>query len=266
MAFLDDESFGKLRPWIRKEVLFQRQIKTGNRGKGVERIQEWLSFHGNALVIDGDFGKVTRNSILRFQEKKNLSTSGKVDKATFGALTAPMRRVLRNRVSNNADLSAAVAKMAQVHLAEHPIELGGQNRGPWVRLYMEGSDGPTYPWCAGFVTFLAQQAAEAIGLKVPIRGSSSCDSLASQAKNAERFVHERDVVTNELRPGFVFLVRRTATDWVHTGVVTKAGQDEFLTIEGNTNDTGSREGFEVCARARGYSKKDFIDLSTASSG
>jgi len=42
--------------------------------------------------------------------------------------------------------------------------------------------------------------------------------------------------------------------------VTSAGDTLYQTIEGNTNDDGSREGYEVCARRRGYSKTDFIIL------
>ena len=34
----------------------------------------------------------------------------------------------------------------------------------------------------------------------------------------------------------------------------------FATIEGNTNDEGSREGYEVCRRVRGRGSKDFIRL------
>ena len=36
----------------------------------------------------------------------------------------------------------------------------------------------------------------------------------------------------------------------HTGFVEKVQGDQIFTIEGNTNDTGSREGFEVCRRFR----------------
>lgn len=32
------------------------------------------------------------------------------------------------------------------------------------------------------------------------------------------------------------------------------------TIEGNTNDDGSREGYEVCARTRDYNEMDFIKI------
>jgi hypothetical protein len=50
-------------------------------------------------------------------------------------------------------------------------------------------------------------------------------------------------------------------DWVHTGLVLSAGKETFETIEGNTNDAGDREGYEVCRRVRGYKGKDFIVLN-----
>jgi hypothetical protein len=47
----------------------------------------------------------------------------------------------------------------------------------------------------------------------------------------------------------------------HTGFVTKVQGDKIFTIEGNTNDTGSREGYEVCRRVRDISScKGFIRI------
>jgi hypothetical protein len=40
--------------------------------------------------------------------------------------------------------------------------------------------------------------------------------------------------------------------------VVKAETDTFKSIEGNTNDEGSSEGFEVCARVHAYRGLDFI--------
>jgi outer membrane protein OmpA-like peptidoglycan-associated protein len=42
--------------------------------------------------------------------------------------------------------------------------------------------------------------------------------------------------------------------------VVSATAESFQTIEGNTNDSGSREGFEVLGRTRGYAMKDFVRL------
>jgi hypothetical protein len=61
-----------------------------------------------------------------------------------------------------------------------------------------------------------------------------------------------------VKPGYLFLIRRTATDWTHIGIVESLEGEAMLTIEGNTNDQGSREGFEVCRRRRALIDKDYL--------
>lgn len=63
---------------------------------------------------------------------------------------------------------------------------------------------------------------------------------------------------NAISLGSLFLERRTPTDWMHTGIFLSAEDDIFHTIEGNTNDGGDREGYEVYRRIRNYANKDFI--------
>ena len=58
---------------------------------------------------------------------------------------------------------------------------------------------------------------------------------------------------------YVFLNMKTQFDWVHTGIVIGVDGDLIHTIEGNTNDEGSREGFEVCLRRRNFKTKT-IDI------
>ena len=127
---------------------------------------------------------------------------------------------------------------------------------------MRGREGADWAWCAGFVTFVMAQATESMNVAMPIEGSFSCDSLAAQARTAGLFVAEREAMEKAVAPGSVFLVRRTATDWTHTGIVAQAADGTFDTIEGNTNDDGHREGFEVCSRSRGFKGKDFIRLTS----
>ncbi|MET0416090.1 MAG: CHAP domain-containing protein, partial [Actinoplanes sp.] len=85
----------------------------------------------------------------------------------------------------------------------------------------------------------------------------NCDVLYAQGRQAGVLVSETEAPA-KLTPGSVFLVRRTAGDWTHTGIVTEVRNDTFDTIEGNTNDAGEREGYEVCARTRSYPGKDFL--------
>ena len=248
----------ELSGWIRDEVQLQKPLGIGNRGKAVRRLQEWLNLRGFGLVVDSDFGPVTAQAVSRFQASARLPTTGRLDEATFGQLVSPMVRTLRRPRRGRASLGAMIVDCGKRHLRERPMETGGENRGPWVRLYMQGNDGAAWAWCAGFVRFLLEQARQKLEKPMPIAGSFSCDSLAAQARDAGLFVAEGAVAHEAIPPGSFFLVRRTATDWTHVGVVTSSGPDAFDTIEGNTNDKGSREGFEVCARTRGYKDKDFI--------
>ena len=96
----------------------------------------------------------------------------------------------------------------------------------------------------------------------PIPPSFSCDSLAFSAKERGLFLKESEAKgKNAVAPGSLFLVRRTPTDWVHTGIILSADDDIFHSIEGNTNDDDDREGYEVCRRIRNYASKDFILLA-----
>jgi hypothetical protein len=182
---------------------------------------------------------------------------GVVDSMTFVALCAPMRAALAP-IKPRRSLAGTFVAVARQHFRVHPREIGGKNMGPWVRLYMYGNEGAEFPWCAGFVCFLLRQACLAMGREMPIQPSVSCDSLAASAKERDVFVSERQARARKPQRGALFLNRRTARDWTHVGLVTKFGSDSMLTIEGNTNDEGSREGYEVCTRTRGYGSKDFV--------
>ena len=251
-----------LKSHIRKEVEFEKSVKRGSRGSIVKRIQEWSCLHGHRLVADGIFGPATEAGVKAFQSKSGLNATGTVDRSTYMAFVSPMLRVLEP-VRHNGTFADAVAKLAKKHLKEHPREIGGQNRGPWVRLYMDSNEGNAWPWCAGFVTFILKQASELTGKPMPIVGSFSCDVLAMQAKQKGRFCPERDIDEHVRLTGgqpAIFLVRRTSTDWTHTGFAMSFDGEVMDTLEGNTNDEGSREGYEVCERIRSFSSKDLITL------
>jgi peptidoglycan hydrolase-like protein with peptidoglycan-binding domain len=224
-------------------------------------IQELVSFAGISVKPDGVFGPATETAVKEFQAKRNLPANGVVDQRTFDALVAPFKRATSSLPSNGRNLRQLVIAYAQQHLAEHPLEIGGQNRGPWVRLYMDGNEGEQWAWCAGFVTHVLKQACDTLGAAMPIKKSFDCDVLVAAAKTANRFLSETKAAQRKGDlAGSFFVVRNTPTDWNHIGVVTAAEPEIIRTIEGNTNDGGDREGFEVCARIRNYKMKDFILL------
>jgi peptidoglycan hydrolase-like protein with peptidoglycan-binding domain len=237
-------------------------LKKGDRGGLVKRLQEWLCFHNCLTKIDRDFGSSTERQVNSFRKKMNLPENGKVDGALFSTLSAPMTRTLTDLTSGSKTVNALTLDYAKQHLKEHPLELGGDNCGTWVRLYSGGKDGSDWRWCAGFATFVVRQAALTCGVSMPVVRTLSCDTLALRAQERGRFVRGSRSRPRDIQGGDLFLVRRTSTDWIHTGIVSRLHQETFDTIEGNTNDEGSVNGYEVCARNRAYSSKiDFIQIS-----
>ena len=237
-------------------------------GKEVRLIQEWLCLHDCKTGLDGDFGPATEATVRKFQTKMKLPQTGVVDELTFRALIAPLIRACKPLDTTAETFSQRVVTAARQHLKEHPIEVGGANRGPWVRLYTDGKEGEAWAWCAGFVSTLLEQAQEGLRTKPnTIEGSLSCDVLAKQGQAKDLFVSERllaegVVKRSDLGPGTIFLKRSAtnANDWIHTGIVLSFSPEFMETIEGNTNDAGDREGYEVCKRVRGYKNVDFVKL------
>lgn len=259
MGLLFKRSDQELSAWIRQELVLGRELGVGDKGPEVERLQEWLNLRNYGLVIDSDYGRVTADAVRRFQLANGLSPTGRANQQAFSKLVEPMRAALRQAPRRSRGVNAGVLTYAKAHLAQNPREVGGPNRGPWVRLYMKGAE--DLPWCAGFVSFVLGQAVESVQAAMPIPGSFSCDALAAQAKRANLFLPERDARRPAIRSGSIFLVRRTESDWTHTGFVSDARAEFFRTIEGNTNDDGVREGYEVCTLTRKYEHKDFVLVS-----
>jgi len=251
---------------VKKELAFDGVIRKGDIGPRVRRVQEWLKISGFGTGIDGDFGDATKKCVIRFQTSKALPESGEVDQQTWDLLVNPLVKALAPvGFAAGTRLSDAILSVAEQHLRQHPIEVGGDNRGPWVRVYLDGNEGLSWRWCAGFVSFVMNQACMELGQQLPIAGSYSCDSLAYQAKQADLFVpgtqlESGSVAWSDLGSAQIFLVRRTPTDWTHTGFSFDGADTVFSTIEGNTNEDGSANGFEVARRMRSVPKKDFIRL------
>jgi len=130
----------------------------------------------------------------------------------------------------------------------------GSNWGKWIAVYLRfvGINFAA-PWCVAFAMYKLAQAARALEVAnlFPTRGlaARSCTYLARWAKARGRLaVHP---------PGYpcLFLVRardgRTGAyqegRYQHVGFWCDVDGN---TIEGNSNDAGSAEGYEVAARTR----------------
>lgn len=238
-------------PRVAAELAWEKEnFGIGTLGRIARRVQEWLCLHGFRVVVDADYGPATAAAVRAFQDARDLRITGTATPETLTALTLPLRMAFGFE-GTFASLRSAILGVAEAHLKWHPREVGGDNRGPWVRAYCAG-DGPSWRWCAGCNTTIVQQAAAMIGQSSPIPFTLSCDDLAASARKSGRLFN----AGAQARPGDLFLCLnpRNLADRIHTGIVRLPQRESFLTFEGNTNDDGSPNGYEFCARTRAYGR------------
>jgi peptidoglycan hydrolase-like protein with peptidoglycan-binding domain len=243
-------------------------IGRDNDPKDVKKVQEWINLWkyndenwNISLRIDGDFGDVTLAAVRKFQQHFGLGTDGIVGNYTWRQLTKPMRDAF-TRINGINDIHDLVVTYAKQHLKAAPHEYN-QNEGTWVRAYMDGHEGKEWPWCAGFVQTIVDQASFTIGKSLTdyMPRTYSCDVLGMYGRQKGLLITNAQARqdSGKIKPGDVFLNVKSAGDWTHTGIVTGVEGDWIHTIEGNTNDEGSREGYEVCKRTRNFRTKE-IDI------
>jgi hypothetical protein len=137
------------------------------------------------------------------------------------------------------------------------LELGKQeipkisNWGEHVQKYLK-SVGITFPasWCMAFVYWCVKQ-------NMPVNPLIKTGGVLRQWNE----INPKYKFTLPL-PGDIFIMD-FGSGHGHTGFVEKVEGDRIFTIEGNSNDEGSREGYEVCRKPGGRlisSCKGFIRL------
>lgn len=132
---------------------------------------------------------------------------------------------------------------SQVGVEEAP---GHKNTGKDVEKYLAAVGlGPGLSWCMAFMYWCHLQAADAMGRKVLMFKTGGVLEQWRQRKDKYRALTPI--------PGDVFIMD-FGKGTGHTGIVEKVEDDVIHTIEGNTNDDGSREGYEVCRRTRPRNK------------
>jgi hypothetical protein len=131
--------------------------------------------------------------------------------------------------------------LTQVGQKENPI---GSNWGKPVKDYL-ASVGINFPasWCMAFVYWCFDQVSNK-GAN-PLVKSGGVLNCWNNAK-ANRVLGEPQV-------GDIFIMD-FGKGLGHTGIVLDVNENYIHTIEGNTNDSGSREGIMVCQKLRPKSK------------
>lgn len=141
----------------------------------------------------------------------------------------------------------------------------GSNWGEHVKKYLASVNiGFPASWCMAFVYWCVEEAKVRIkmggsaGLRNPLIRTGGVLKQWNEIENQP--FQPKCKFTTPL-PGDIFIMD-FGKGLGHTGFVEKVEGDVIHTIEGNTNDTGSREGYEVCRRTRKIKDcKGFIRIS-----
>ena len=140
------------------------------------------------------------------------------------------------------ELHAGIKEVAEIYTAEIGVrERTGTNDGERVEMYLRAANlGRGNPWCAAFVTWTFKQA------KVPAVVSGYSPSW---------FPKKNVIYQNrkgEPRQADVFGIYFASKGRIaHVGFIDEWGTGSHcVTVEGNTNDEGSREGDGVYRKRR----------------
>lgn len=245
-------------PRLREELLVKAPIGSGASAKA-RIVQELLCLAEHRVVVDGVIGPASLAALADFCTANGLKVATVVDQTLMDALAQPLLAAI-SPVARTGNLGATAIQVARRHIANRPREVGGQNSGPWVRLYMDGKQGTAWPWCAGFVTYVLRAAAAIEGSQLWVPRTFSCDTIGTAARAVGKL--KTDAAGISPPPGSLFLIPRggSSHDWEHVGFVADVSAGAFVTLEGNTNDDGSRDGYEAVQRRRTPAAVDLVLL------
>lgn len=140
--------------------------------------------------------------------------------------------------------------ITQLGVREAP---GNKNAGKDVEKYLASVGlGKGYAWCMAFVYWCYCMAATDMARKNPLKKTAG----VLDQWNARKVEYRQA----SPQAGDVFIMDYGKGQG-HTGIIVSIDEKEgtATTIEGNTNDEGSREGYEVCYKVRKLSSiKGFL--------
>jgi Putative peptidoglycan binding domain/CHAP domain len=255
-----------------------RLIKKGDRGQSVVKsVQRRLKARGcGPLRLDGDFDKATENAVKLFQARFSdvdgtpLVVDGQVGSITWAALFGEETVPSAFTASSALLEGALTVARSQIGVMEQPP---GSNRGPEVDEYVRRvglNPSGRFAWCVAFLYFCFDEAAIALNRPNPVVKTAGVLDHWSKAgaRGIPRITGAKAVQNPELvQPGQIFVIDTGAPGgFGHAGFVLEVAGGKLVTIEGNTNTTGSPEGIGVFkreARKIAQINKGFIDYGAA---
>ena len=225
-------------------------LKKGSTGPEVTELQHLLQELDYDIPITGVFDNATYKAIRNFQSshldkhQKPLHVDGEVGDLTFWSLKHPRMIVstgdIDYRVMPDASFGGTVIGRSALQFAIDELkagagEKGGNNRGPWVKKYLEPVGlGEGQPWCAGFLSWCFLQAAGGDRRAMPFKYNAGARNIYNQYKQ-KGWTFNADEINRQPEPGDIAGWWRTnlASGKGHIAIVHHCKDGFLYTIEGN---------------------------------
>lgn len=217
------------------------------------------------LQADGEFGPQTTEAVATFQAKfddlqgRRLIVDGEVGSNTWGALFGK-ESVPTIEKADSELLGRVLEKVrSQIGQSEKPP---GSNGGGMVKEYLAavGLD-EGFPWCAAFIYWCFREVEKPTTTRC-IKTAGVLDHWARAGSQGIRRIGFQQARENPglIKPGMIFIMDTGPAGGAgHTGIVEKIEGGALVTVEGNTNAAGSREGTAVLRKTSRRVSADSIN-------
>lgn len=249
-----------------------RVIKKDEADKSiVTAIQDQLNVTGCPVIVNGIFDDQTVSAVKLFQTRHAdvagtpLKADGKIGPITWAVLFGAVNMPVNHEAPSQLLMKTLAVAASQIGVIEIPP---GSNRGPQVDVYLRtvglNPVGQHYSWCAAFVYWCFQQSSNELNLpKNPLVKTAGCLEHWRRATCTKITKQAAIKDPSLLKPGVIFIIDH-GNGAGHTGLVESSQGGLLTTIEGNTNQQLSSNGygvFRLNRRKIGDITKGFLDYS-----
>jgi hypothetical protein len=225
-------------------------LKRGDKSEEIVQLQKLLVKRGYPVDMDGDFGKQTYQAVRAFQAQnldqhgQPLVVDGSIGPLTWWSLTNPKPSI---EVPSAVDYSMMPPpKIGGSNLGRKALaaaigelkggagEQGGNNKGPWVKKYLEPAGVPEgNSWCASFVSWCYLQASGGNKSSMPFAYNPGARALLKEC--ADKGWANAPNSGYQPQPGdLVVWWREKLSGWEgHVGLVHQLKEGMLYTVEGN---------------------------------
>ncbi len=145
-------------------------------------------------------------------------------------------------------LGEKAVKDGLANLGVHEVPKGS-NDGPFIRVYL-AFVGIFHPaaWCCAYCSFRIHKAAASLGIKSRWPKSGYVQGVYNWS------VKNTIISTKPLKNHAFVVYYPNLKRYAHIGLIADVKGDKFLTVEGNSNTDGGREGYAVVSQWRLWTK------------